>query len=270
MSERRQPQQTEIDWGNLLNTALNSPGEIGNSYSRFWNYSYLNMMYLLAQGTPIEPVATYNRWKEMGRHVKKGSKAKEIIRPIQVKLKDELDDQGNPKVITKFKGVRCIFSLSDTAGDDLPEFERPEWSEKRALGALAITKVAFEHLDGNTAGYSYERNVAINPVAPYPFKTLLHEIAHIEAGHTAKDKLAQYALHRGLFEFEAEGTAYLAVHELGEVDKMNDSESRAYIQGWLKGQRPPDSAIKTVFKTTDSILKAGRPTELSTVEQKAS
>lgn len=268
MSERRSQQQTEIDWQGLLDTAINSPGQLGNSYSRFYNYSYLNLMYLLAQGTPIEPIATYNRWKELGRHVKKGAKAREIIRPIQVKLKDEYDDEGNQRVITKFKGVRCIFPLSDTAGEDLPEFEPPEWSDKRALGALAINRVAFESLDGNTAGYSYDRNVAVNPVAPYPFKTLMHEIAHVESGHTVPRQMTEYQKHRGLYEFEAEGSAYLIIHELGQTALMNASESRAYIQAWLRGETPPDSSIKRVFKTTDTILRAGK-SELSTPKLKS-
>jgi hypothetical protein len=267
MSERRQPPQTEIDWQNLLETAVNSPGQLGNSYSRFYNYSFLNLMYLLQQGTPIEPIATYKRWGDLGRHVKKGAKAKEIIRPIQIKLKDELDDKGQPKTITKFKGVRCIFPLSDTEGDDLPPFEPPEWSEKRALGALSINRVLFESLDGNVAGYSINRNVAVNPVAPYPFKTLMHEMGHVVLGHTTPDALKDYQAHRGLKEFEAEGTAYLAMHELDLDAQMNASESRAYIQHWLRGETPPDSSIKSVFKTTDTILKAGRPevvAELST------
>jgi hypothetical protein len=135
-----------------------------------------------------------------------------------------------------------------------------EWM-RQATEAASFTQkpvVAFEHMDGNTAGYSYDRNVAVSPVAPYPFKTLIHEIAHIESGHTTEQMLGEYALHRGLFEFEAEGTAYLALHELGEDDKMDASESRAYIQTWLRGENPPDSSIKKVFKVTDTILRSGR------------
>ena len=31
-----------------------------------------------------EPVATYNRWVELGRQVRKGSKAKVVLAPIMV------------------------------------------------------------------------------------------------------------------------------------------------------------------------------------------
>lgn len=258
------PAPQEVEWSQLLEEALTMPGSLGNTYNRFYTYSFLNQVLLFQQGVR-EPVATYKRWADMGRQVQRGSKAKAILRPITVKLKDELDDQGQPKQITKFKMVNCLFTASETEGDDLPEYEPPEWNEERALGALAINRVAFNMLDGNTAGYSYDRNVAVSPVAMYPFKTLAHELGHVVLGHTSPEQINEYKTHRGVMEFQAEGTAYLVMNEL-EVPQAewNPSESRAYVQTWLRGEQPDDKRIKQVFSATDAILKAGRQEALVT------
>jgi hypothetical protein len=42
------------------------------------------------------------------------------------------------------------------------------------------------------------------------------------------------------------------------------SESRAYIQGWIRDERPGDAAIRQVFGATDQILRAGRQ-EIATI-----
>lgn len=244
------------EWSRLLEEALTLPGRMSSVYTRFWPYSLGNQILLWMQGV-TEPVATFNRWKEMRRQVKRGSKAKAILRPITVKLKDKVDDEGKPVQMTRFKLVNCLFAVSDTEGDDLPPYEPPEWSEERALSALDIERVPFESLDGNVQGWSYKRTVAINPVAGWPFKTLIHELGHVVLGHTTM--AGEIDFHKGVREFQAEATAYLVLNDLGATDQMDAAGSRHYIQTWLKGQRPPDNSIREVFKAADAILRAGRP-----------
>lgn len=239
----------------LMNEALTAPGRLTDTYSRFYEYSYGNMLWLRQQGAR-EPIASYKGWQKLGRQVIKGARAYYILRPITVKSKTEVDDDGKPLTYTKFKPVKGAFPYSMTEGEDLPEVEPREWSKERALGALGINLVAFDEIDGNKAGFSYDRNVAVNPVAKYPLKTLWHEVAHIEAGHTEGEH-AEYLKHRGSMEFEAEATAYLGLHEIGEEDQMDASESRAYIQNWLGGETPSDSSIRKVFKLVDLIRRAG-------------
>lgn len=244
-------------WSNLMNEALTAPGRMSSVYSRFYDYSVMNQLLLLSQGV-FEPVATYQRWQDMGRQVVKGSTAKFILRPIQVKVEDR-ENPGETKTITKFKAVRCLFGVSETEGEDLPEYEPPEWNADRALGALAINRVAFKDLSGNMQGYSIDRDIAINPVAGYPFKTLIHEVSHVEHGHTTPDGLKMYQAHRGLMEFQAEGAAYIVMNDLAVPDDQWDKEgSRHYIQTWLRGEKPSDAAIKDVFKVATRVLKAGR------------
>ena len=249
------PEQRAIDWGKIIETALTAPGNVGNVYSRFYSYSFLNQMYLRMQGV-AEPVATMKRWNASGRTVLSGSRAKEIIVPIFAKKTDE-DPDAEPAIIG-FKAVRRIFTLSQTEGDELPPVALPEWDMDKALRELGIGRIPFDELNGNLQGDSRGRNIAVNPLAVHPHKTLMHEIGHVLLGHTTPEMLEQYEQHRGVMEFQAEATAHLTMNELGQLTDDMATHSRGYIQDWMRGERPPDKAIREVFTATDTILKAGR------------
>lgn len=258
----RVPIRTEVvpppkfDWQALIETAITSPGSVGNVYNRFYTYSFLNQMFLAMQHVK-EPVATYNRWQTLGRQVLKGSKAYSIVRPIFIEKKAEEGDV--PDKLLRFKPVKCLFTVSQTEGDELPEVELPGWDLQTAHERLDIKQVPFEHLDGNAQGYSIGREYALNPVAVHPTMTRFHEIGHIVMGHTAGADEGEYTEHRGIYEFQAQTTAYLSINELGIATEEEASHTRGYVQHWLSGERPSDIAIRQVFSATDQILKAGRP-----------
>ena len=257
---------TEIDWRATLNEALNAPGALGNTYRRYYNYSFLNQIRLLLQGVG-EPVASYNRWQELGRQVRKGSKAKVVLAPVMVSREHKdaggnlvLGSDGKPRkgqVLVGFRDSRTVFSYSDTDGDELPPVELPGWDTDTALGALGIDQVPFNMVNGNAQGFSFQdddgRHVAINPTAVYPAKTMFHELAHLVLGHcTSGDET-----HRGVAEFEAETTAYVVAKELELID-WDAAESRAYIQTWLGGTEVTEDNIGRVFAAVNKILTAGR------------
>jgi len=280
----RKSKTAEIDWHATLVEALNAPGAMGKTYCRFYDYSFLNQVRLLMQGVN-EPVATYNRWKDLGFQVQKGRKAKAVLAPLLVN-KEVTDADGNTvtdpesgkplkrQVLVGFRESRSVFAFSDTDGDQLPEVELPEWDAKVALRQLNVKRVPFRHLNGNVQGYSVEdddkgRRIAINPAAHYPAKTLLHELAHIVLGH-CKAGNDEYELHRGICEFEAEATAYLVAKEL-ELAEWDAAESRQYIDDWLaaaghdpdgeNGSVITDKVIGRIFAAANKILVAGRSRE---------
>lgn len=259
MPPEKSPQPSrEIDWGKVIETALTAPGSLGATYSSvpgLREYSYLNMIYLQMQGAE-GLVATYQRWQALGRQVLKGSKAYEIVRPIFTRPK-EGEEEPEPHV-AGFKPVKCIFTYAQTKGDELPPPVIPEWSLETALEKLGISRVPFRRNDSTIQGYAYGRNVALNPFAKFPLKTTMHEISHIALGHTLPDQVEEYEQHRGIKEFEAEGSAYLVLNELNQLPEEQASVSRAYIRTWLQGEKPPEKSIKQVFHTADVILKAGR------------
>jgi antirestriction protein ArdC len=253
----QQRQTREINWRRLIDVALETPGSVGNVYNRFYDYSFLNQMLLRMQGVS-EPVATYKRWQSLGRQVLRGSKAHAILRPIVIEKKTDVGEVEDR--LLRFKPVNCLFTVSQTEGDELPPVEPRGWDVQRALTTLDIRQVPYELIDGNTQGYSYKRDFAINPVAVNPTHTMFHELGHIVLGHTAPDLNTQteYALHRGSKEFQAEATAYLTLNELEQLTPADASHSRGYIQGWLRDEQPSDVAIRQVFSATDTVLKAGR------------
>lgn len=236
----------EIKWSDLVNKALTIQGSLGNTYNRFYNYSYGNQLLLLCQGV-AEPVATYKKWQELGRQVKKGSKAKAILQPV---IKE--DETGETE-IQGFYLRNCLFGLSETTGDELKLPDVKQWDKAKALKKLNIKEIPFKRIDGNVQGYANKNGIAINPTAVNPMKTLLHEIAHKVLGHIENQEM-----HRGIKEFQAECTAYLLMVELQLNTWQELSSCRAYIQGWLEGQKPTEQEIKQVFVAVDKILKAGR------------
>ncbi|AZZ51403.1 ArdC family protein [Rathayibacter festucae] len=268
MSERQQPIDVPTN-AELLESILTVEGSFGDSYSRFHAYSLRNIGFLAMQGCPPEPVATFKRWQELGYHVKKGERAYSILRPITVKVKgDESEtppppdaEPEQPKMMRRFKVVRALFHYAQVAGEgELPPYVSPNWDEARALEALDVTEEPFRLYNGNVMGYAYDRTIAVSPVAPYPFKTKVHELGHVVAGHTddaSDDEDEREAMHQGVGEFQAESTAYLTLHQLGAEDQMDPSESRAYIQSYLRGHDPTEVEVRQVFNATDRIVRAG-------------
>jgi N-terminal domain of anti-restriction factor ArdC len=265
-------EQTRIDWQRLIDTALTAPGSTGNVYNRFYEYSFGNRMLLLMQGV-YEPVATYDRWHAIGRHVIRGARAREIIRPIFVEVDPTLDDPEEQKEkvarLIGFKAVRAVFPMSETFGPEPPPIEYPKWDVATALAKLSIRRVPFVHPNGNVQGYAVNRDIAINPLAVQPERTLMHELGHVMLGHTLATSLSEYGQHRGVMEAQAELTAYLVLNELGMMTDELASHARGYSQHWLNGERLSDRAIQLIFAVTDQILKAGRVTQDATQESQS-
>src|SRR6478672_1422777 len=78
-----------VSWQKILHDAISEPGVIHNAYSRFHNYSLGNQLLALfqcsARGIQPGPIATFPRWKELGRYVRKGEKAITLCQPVTVK-----------------------------------------------------------------------------------------------------------------------------------------------------------------------------------------
>jgi antirestriction protein ArdC len=257
------------DWNALLQKALSIPGTLSKAYSVFHNYSLGNAILASIQlgerGLPLAPIASFNRWKELGRQVKKGEKALSLIMPVTMKRKGMDGEDQEESVLGTFMIFllkRHWFSVDQTEGEALsPEVVMPDWNKATALAALNILEVPFEMIDGNCQGYAKRgvREVAINPVAAMPWKTLFHEIAHcLLHGKEAEAEFVDSGyIDRSIQEAEAEAVAMLccATLELPGIE-----ESRGYIQHWLIGADRETFLKKSasrVFSAADKILKAG-------------
>src|SRR5688500_5189284 len=173
----------EIQFRQLLEEAVTKPGTLMKAYSLFWNYSLGNQLLAVFQahrrGIPLGPIASFNRWKELGRYVKRGEKAIELCMPVTVKRKTTETGLDGTEVATEVPFKRFVFrrnwfmlSQTDGAAYEIPPI--PTWERSRALHTLGVEEIPFESMNGNCHGYAKGRQIAINPVAQMPAKTTFH------------------------------------------------------------------------------------------------
>jgi hypothetical protein len=270
-----------VEWSTLLADAVNTPGVIHDAYSRFWNYSSGNQLLAwfqcVSRKLDLGPINTFLGWIDCGRHVKKGEKALTLCMPVTVKrrsdersvydpLATECGDKPEAGTYTRFIYRAHWFVLCQTEGKDHVPADLPDWNEARALAALGIERIPFEHADGNCQGYALERKVSVSPIAFAPHRTLFHELAHVLLGHTAELGRQDDTdlTPRNLREVEAESVALICSESL----TLETAEySRGYIQKWLAGETIPEKSAHRIFKAADQILKAGHPAKGGAHEQ---
>lgn len=154
--------------------------------------------------------------------------------PITRKVRDEElqnSQSDNERTFTSFMHKPRWFVISQTTGDEFIPPCLPEWNAEQALAALEIERISFTDTDGNCQGYARRRQIAINPVAQLPHKTLFHEAAHVVLGHTTEADFADTErTPKNLREVEAEAVALLCCEALS---LEGADYCRGYIQNWL-------------------------------------
>jgi hypothetical protein len=264
----------QTTFAQLLEQAVTQPGTIGPAYRAFHGYSIGNQMLAAWQCREREialgPIATYQGWKDKGRQVREGEKAIHLVMPVTCKRRQAADNSPtgdaseSGECFTRFVYRPNWFVMSQTDGEPFALPVLPTWELDRALEALTITRIQFDHPDGNCQGFARHRSVAVSPIAGAPIKTLIHEIAHVLLGHTAEagaNLTDSDVTPRSLREVEAEAVALVCLEAL---DLPGADDCRGYIQWWNanRGAEPiPERSAQRIFKAADQILKAGRPAE---------
>jgi antirestriction protein ArdC len=211
---------TRTAFANLLQRAVSEPGILSDAYRQFHQYSIGNQVLAwvqcLERGIQPGPMATYPRWKELGRYVRKGEKGIWLCMPVAVKLKPptrvetEPDEPESEDFIRWFVYKPHWFVCAQTEGQPLPEPEIPTWDKDHALDVLNVQEIPFDLTDGNCLGFGRNHSIAINPVNPMAHKTRFHELAHVLLGHTSERMQADSEITpRNLRECEAEAVALL-------------------------------------------------------------
>lgn len=261
--------EAPVAWVELLRKAVEEPGIISKAYSMFHTYSFGNQLMALSQlsdrGIEIGPIASYGRWQELGRQVRKGETALVMQVPRtwnRVVEGADGEEKKESRLYFNFRPTSFAYAQTDPIegqedGVSKLSVEAPDWSMARAMATLDIKEKPFTDLNGNKQGYAEPkaRTVHINPVAANPDKTRLHEMAHILMHQDGYDG----SEHRGVFEFEAECTAFILSTILGFA---SGAESRGYCQHWLSKAGQEDITDKTanrVLGSVQKILAAGRP-----------
>ena len=246
-------------FADLLERAVNEPGIVSAAYGQFHQFSVANQLVAWSQCMAREiqpgPIATFPKWKELGRNVRKGEKAITLCQPVTVKRAADTDDESG--VFTRFIYKPHWFVLAQTDGQALPPAALPTWDRAKALAVLDVTEVPFAGLDGNVMGFARDRSIAVSPLNPMPLKTTFHEVAHVLLGHTSDAALNDGDLTpRNLRECEAEAVALLCCAAL---DLPGVEYARGYIQSWWGVGNPiPERSAQHVLKAADQIIKAGQ------------
>jgi antirestriction protein ArdC len=261
-------------WQAMLDTA-----------ARFHSYSLNNQLLITAQaaaqGFTATRVAGFSTWKTLGRSVVKGAKGIAVLAPCTYRTKTRTEpgtrgtdtaDPGaaertspatnRPDETRALRGFRVVhvFDISQTEGEPLPEV-RPQ-----LLTGDAPT-VLWEALAAQVTGHGYTltrehcgdangltdpttRTVRVRPdiAGAQSVKTLAHELAHIECGHTTDG--FDYLGCRGQAEAEAESVAYIVTAWAG-LDSA--TYTVPYVAGWSRG----DAAVLRAAAATVTAA-AGR------------
>jgi antirestriction protein ArdC len=137
-------------------------------------------------------VQGFQAWKKLGRNVIKGEKGIGIIAPMIGRKKDDdaQPDGASEKTVFGFKVVH-VFDVSQTEGDDLPEFAEVSGDPGENIGAVERLirshgiELVYEVIPGGADGLSKKGTIVISPELQPAARlaTLVHEISHLCGGH---------------------------------------------------------------------------------------
>ncbi len=240
--------------------------------SRFYNYSFGNVMLIYLQNPEATYVMGYKAWNKLGRYVKKGSKGIAILCPHIRKVevfkepnnKAEYNDkEGEKEIKEQLSGFRVgyVYDILDTDGSDeeLPVLVKGlsgnTESEKEIFIRLknVISKEFVVHeVTGTAIKGSYNlktKEITIRSDLEYlqRIKTLLHETAHAyDFELNPEDDIP-----RNRREILAESVSFVVSMRLG-LD--TSSYSMPYIQSWIKEIDDVKIVADTVQKVSCRII----------------
>lgn len=250
----------------FIPTLVVSPEEIDkylHGYKGFYNYSLLNQVcatyeFLAMYGKmPDGLYATFKRFKDHERFVKKGQKGVHMIRPQKYEYEVENEETGEIQVK---KGITfrpfVVFDISQTRGKPLVDNDKITGTSSMTEAEidkvikqhweLIITDYELVHGSTDTKNWiklSYHENTTVNS----RISTRIHEIAHIKLNHLDRN------VSRPIAELEAESVAYMVTTLLG----LKNKKSRLYIANWNgnDAREAVKERAQLLLKTAEDIVK---------------
>jgi len=258
----------DAEWTNYLDTM-----------SKFHNYSAQNQLLIWIQKRDATRVAGFNRWKQVGRHVKAGERGLTILAPKVRVVDADKDDAGaffdnrtnswKRRFVSGFT-TTSVFDISQTDGDPLPEGRReltldpPEGLRQDLEDAITAEGFTIEYVESlggaNGATSPTHKTVQVlSTMSPADqVSTLAHELGHIKAGHL--ERMDEYHTGHGgartQMEVEAESISYVLCRTNG-MDVAGKGHHDRYISGWSgvgAGADEVKKASQTIQKTVASLL----------------
>lgn len=230
--------------------------------SRFHHYSFRNCLLIAIQRPDATQVAGFNRWKELGRFVKKGEHGIAILAPLVYKKKAEDEvapeeaEDGNVRTLRGFKVVH-VFDVTQTEGQELPEFAQTGGDPGEALSRLeayvqtyGIT-LRYDQIPGGALGVSKGGEIIIQPgmTPAQTFCTLVHELAHelLHKGERRKQTT------KTVKETEAEAVAFVVARAMGLQTSTTSSD---YIQLYAGDKDVLNESLELIQTLAAEIVEA--------------
>ncbi len=247
---------------------------------KFTSYSLNNTLLISMQKPDSTTVAGYTTWKSLGRQIKKGEKAIQILAPIICKKKKENEEtedknisdrkdklkplkEETEKILVGFKVVN-VFDITQTEGEPLPEIvHKLDGSVKeyddfmKALKEFSPVPIEFKSVEGSANGYYHleNKNIVIeeNMSQVMHIKTGIHEITH--ALLHDKDNGIEKDLKSDIEtkEVQAESVAFTVCQYYG-IDSSD--YSFGYISGWSSGKdlKELKTSMEVIRKTAQTVI----------------
>ncbi len=227
-------------------------------------YSVTNIIYILLQKPDAVTVNGMKQWNYLGRSIKPGEKAINILAPIkETVLQDVLDENGNPKLDEEGKPIQkkkeilrgfkpaFVFDISQTKGREFQAFKMDEKTtvEDKELIMQGLTAVVAKK--GFTIEYASQKTLGKGCYGLCNRKdkkilllegmsdiqtisTMVHECGHALAHTPYRKSFEGLTLHekKEIKEVEAESIACVVCSYLG-LDTENFNFS--YISEWAEG-----------------------------------
>lgn len=246
--------------------------------SKFTSYSLNNTLLIAMQKADATTVAGYTTWKSLGRQVKKGEKAIQILAPIIYKKKREdegeednrISDRGDKplneeteKILVGFKVVN-VFDYAQTEGEPLPEIVHKldgsvdGYSDfMKALRGISPVPVILKNVEGSANGFYDQANkyiaIDIDLSQEMHVKTGIHEVTHalLHDRDNGMEKDSKHDIETK--EVQAESVAFTVCQYYG-IDTSD--YSFGYISGWSSGKdlRELKESMEVIRKTAQMII----------------
>ena len=242
-------------------------------FSKFHDYSFFNRLLIYIQKPDAKRVASYKKWQEKSRQVKKGAKAITILAPIVSKAKsngEEKDDVDFTQDVRGFRAVN-VFDISDTEATG-PEGEVPEtpqwWGENtpsetadelfkyvsEVASDMGITVTASDAKGGEKGFAAGDHiNISSGVEGVGKLSTMIHEIAHELMHFKTKSIFYQDDEVRSssaLKELQAESVSYVVLKHYG----LPVAHHTTYLALWKANKEKIQSNLEVISKVSQFII----------------
>lgn len=242
-----------------------------NFFANFHNYSFRNKLLIFIQNPKATQVASYKKWQEKHRQVKKDVKGLTIFAPITVKKQEDNTEDDDSNDIIRYKPA-TVFDISDTVPiDERGEIpETPQWwgnnepSETAEKLFVAISEVAKDmgievtqvDAKGGEKGFSAgdHINLTSGVQGVEKLSTMIHEMAH-ELMHWKKSSLFyqgdETKSNSAIKEMQAESVSYVVLIHYD----LPVAHQPTYLALWKANSELIQSNLEVISKVSKFIIE---------------